>query len=69
MKRLTVHLTGVPKTTLTFKVKGNDGKLVEKTKKILINTKAYVIKSTSEVDAILNAQKYEVTKHYLSNIN
>lgn len=71
-RRLTVHLTDVPKTTKKLVYKNDEGKTVTKTKQILVNTLAYEVNDESHAGTVLanlKSKGMNVTKHYLSNIN
>jgi hypothetical protein len=67
-KRLTIHLKNIPHTTRKVELKGDDGKTVVKDKRILVNTKSFIIDNDDAIDLIVKTQKYEITKYYTSNI-
>jgi hypothetical protein len=70
-KRLTVHLENVLHTTKKVEYKGEDGKLVVKDKKILVNTLSYITDTIQEHKAILDNlsnQGKTIKKYYTSNI-
>jgi hypothetical protein len=66
-KRLTIHVKGVKAVKEPRKNKA--GEMVEVP--IIRNTLAFIVKSEDQINTILGeiGKKYEVTKHYLSNVN
>ena len=71
-KRLTVHLSEVPHTTIKTELVAAEGKTVIKSKKIHINTLSFVLdKGLTEKSVLdsLTSKGNMITKHYLSNIN
>ena len=71
-KRLTVHLSEVPHTTIKTELVAAEGKTVIKSKKILVNTLSFVLdKGLTEKSVLdsLTSKGNMITKHYLSNIN
>ena len=49
-KRLTIHLKNIPHTTRKVELKGDDGKTVVKDKRILVNTKSFIIDNDDAIE-------------------
>ena len=70
-KRLTVHLSGVPQTTIEVEFENENGKKIKKEKKILVNTLAFIVENENEVTIKIDelSRQHTISKYYLSNIN